>query len=183
MSKEVEKEFFEAFFKPVYRFYYYTYDTDIISGHSDKTKCYIDMEIEKSKFTFEKLQKVIVDGYSIVLNEKPYQCFRVEKYQPTFKITSNIVLELEEIILTETSHISHVQKYGYPVLDKAGKKRIGTDWNYIYVVEVFAGCDELDCQNYDRFEGRGKTRVDALLNLCVALRSEIKDEVIKLFKG
>lgn len=105
-------------------------------------------------------------------------CYPIEEYPP---ITAEIREKLEEMILTEYSHISHVQKYGYPIMDKQNKKRVGTDWNYIYIVEVYAGCDELDCQNYDRYEGKGKTRQEALLNLCIDLKNEIYTEVKALF--
>lgn len=98
------KEFFEAFFEKQYRFKYYTYDYDMISGHQDKTICYKYFPIDKCKLSFEEMDKIIKEnknenGCPISIENETYYIHSIEIYQPTFKITAEIREKLEDILI------------------------------------------------------------------------------------
>ena len=106
--------------------------------------------------------------------------------EPTMETYTNCVTHkmCEELILTQDIVFKLVQKYGYPLwLDDKPTGKI--DWNFIYIAEEEIGCDEFDCKIYKDYEGMGKTRKQALLNLVTKLIEQkilTNEEVKKVFE-
>jgi len=171
------REFFEAFFEPIYRFKYYIYDTDIISGHSDKTVCYKNLPIDECKISFEKMKEIINDcddenGCSIKIGDEFYYVQNIEIYQPTFKITVEIREKLEEILL-ELCRVRTINSARYYYFIGKIKSHSGT---YGMAIQHKEDDEIIGCHHV-----WGGNAQEALLKLCIQLKDEIQNEVQALF--
>jgi hypothetical protein len=101
------------------------------------------------------------------LNRVPDHC---SKYKQIY-ITAEIRERLEEILLNKFGHIHIWRTDGHETYGFSGNYEVGTKF-ILNNTSFEYGCIK-----------EAKTRKDALLNLCIQLKDEIKEQVMEVFNA
>lgn len=154
----IEKEFFEAF-KGINKLYSTWVDEYSNSDY------YPNYRYKTFKSYNEARNKMIDERWDF--EDGDFVKNTIDEHYPP--ITPEIVLELEDILIKHT--FAYINMEGRKIIENA-------PFGYIHKYGLY----ECHCGISSTHKiGKGKTRIESLLNLCIQLKDEIQDPVKVLF--